>query len=124
MKRRHLIILSVFLLLGVILIIISIYISSQTLRQVTKDEQKPLEHIEREETSAQISLSPAAAVAPKIEAKPAELEFDLEDIPEDYSKEAESKEAEETLISGERKLETQPSLKKLKELKTKRVVIY
>lgn len=133
MKRNY-IILSVFLVLGIIVIIISIYIARQSLREITKEEKKL-----QIQTTAGKPTMPAVPLEQRKEpletkteeGKPEEIEFaDLSQIPDDYIEEIERKGEiqeelpEETVSTEERKLDKQPNLKELKELKSRGVIIY
>lgn len=129
MKKRRLIILSLFLILGTVLIVISAYLSRQTLKEVTGYEQKsPAQSISSGISAPKVAVFGQLKELPQepqeLKAEPPELEVDLQDIPEDYAKDIETKEAKKDSPSAERKLDTQPSLRELKELKTRRAVIY
>lgn len=134
MKRNY-IILSIFLVLGVIIVVL-IYIARQSLREITKEEKK----LQIQATQAkQPTISPRLLekreepleTKPE-EAKPEEPEFaDLSQIPDDYIEEIERKEEvqEQVTEAGavsteERKPNKYPDIKRLKELKSKGVIIY
>lgn len=135
MKKSY-IILSIFLVLGIIVIVISVYIARQSLKEITVDEKK----LQIQTTTAkQPTISPRPLEQRKEplktkteEAEPQEPEFaDLSQIPDDYIEEIERKgesaegpKEEETVLSEEQKSSKYPTIKKLKELKSKGAIIY
>lgn len=153
MKRRYLI-LSLFLTLCLIVISISIYIAKKSLREVslegeklpipaltyqslpfatetgkaemkTQESKSSLEQISKKEISQADELKEIK----KAETEPEEeLEFNLNEVPDEYFnkdiKVIEDKAKEEGASPVERKLNKQPSLQKLNELKTQGVIIY
>lgn len=152
MKRRYLI-LSIFLTLCLIVISISIYIAKQNLKEISLEEKKfpvptvpyqPLPfatETEKAELKTQESKSSVDQISKKeisqtdefkeikkAETEPEEeLEFDLNQIPEKYfskDKDIKDQRQAEEPIPGERKLNKQPNLDKLKELRTNNVIIY
>lgn len=149
MKRRY-VVLFVFLIFCVLAIIVSIYIAKKSLRELslegeklpipdqslpfatetgkaeikTQESKSSLEQISKKETSQRGEFKEIK----KAETEPEEeLEFDLNQIPEKYfskDKDIKDQRQAEEPIPGERKLNKQPSLKKLDELKTQGVIIY
>lgn len=128
MKRYFIIILFAFLALWIVVIIISIYITRQNLRETLEEGKKlPVQ----EEVSAQIPVSPTTteegkefAETKKQEVKSQELEFDIPQIPDEYIKGTQEPPPQEELSAAEGKLNKQPTLNELKELKTRGVIIY
>lgn len=149
MKRRY-VVLFVFLIFCVLAIIVSIYIAKKSLRELslegeklpipdqslpfatetgkaelkTQESKSSLDQISKKEISQTDELKEIK----KAETEPEEeLEFDLNQIPEKYfskDKDIKDQRQAEEPIPGERKLNKQPSLKKLDELKTQGVIIY
>ena len=153
MKRRYLI-LSIFLTLCLIVISISIYIAKQNLKEISLEEKKfpipaltyqslpfatetgkaemktqesksSLEQISKKEISQADELKEIK----KAETEPEEeSEFNLNEVPDEYFnkdiKVIEGKAKEEGTSPVESKLNKQPTLDKLKELKSKNVIIY
>lgn len=126
MKKSHTIFF-IFLGFGLILIIISIFLAQEGLREVTLEKgapgQAPAQNISGQRTI------PPPVLGQQEKAKPESLEFDRPDeISDDYviDKNRESQEAQtqEDSASGGPKLNKQPSWDELKGLKVKGVVIY
>ncbi|MBU3959112.1 MAG: hypothetical protein KKH29_04340 [Candidatus Omnitrophica bacterium] len=129
MKRSH-IILSAFLTLAIVVIIISVYIAKQSLIEITQGEEKlPVPAQEQKDVSLPVSAFPMITEQRKelLETKKQETElptFDLDQIPEEYfNKDIQDKEQIEELSEGERRLNKQPSLRQLKELKVRGMII-
>lgn len=127
MKKEYKVFSLLFILL-LLVILASLYIAKRGLIETPKQP---------EGTEAQkISAYPAAVSTetPSIKAESEEKkieqkakkeeESDLSQISQDTLKEIEKNPPQEETPAGEKKLNTQPSLQKLKELKTKGAVIY
>jgi predicted transcriptional regulator len=137
MKRQYLI-LSLLFILGILIIIISIFVAMQSLKEIPKREKEsqlqtglrqpqvsplPLVNEQREE--------PAKTKEHKI--KPKEEATDLSQIPDSVFEEARRRESPGSAPSlsegkgteeGGPRLNTQPSSRDLRELKSKGAVIY
>lgn len=110
-----------------VIIIFSVYITNQTLKEISPEEKKPqVQNIPPLQTELP-PVAPSPERPPetkKPEEKPKEAEFNLDQIPENQIRDIQDQEEKEALSSGEKKLNKQPTLEKLKELKTKGVIIY
>ncbi len=132
MLKKHYIILSLLLLLTITIIVFSMHITNETLKKVSQGERKtPPQNIAYQSELPSSASGPQGSKETKErQEKPRELEFNLDQIPENYLNEKDEKEGakdmpkEERLSSGEKKLNKQPSLNKLKELRNQRVIIY
>lgn len=136
MKREN-IILSFFLILGLVAII-SIYIAKQGLKEALKKEKEEKEKLQTQSISRQgpgFTGSTRERVRLKEdkeqEARPEEKETDLSQIPDDYNPEKEITGAEieaegpiEASTSEASNLQKQPSASELKQLKAKGAIIY
>ncbi len=128
MKKSHMV-LYIFLTLGIIVIIISIGITKQSLRELVKNNRPKILNASDHLPGAPVATEQQAAPV-KIEkekAEPQELEFDeLDKISDDYVKaqNLENRKKEEESAPNETQLNKQPVWGELKELKAKGVIIY
>lgn len=128
MKKNY-IILCAFLILGIIIIIFSLYITRQSTKLISEEEKKIRSFSVQPPVLAVTPIQKEYVESKKPEERLKRLEFDFKQIPDDYIKEEdvkeiESRESEEATTSGDTKLNKQPNLLELKELKAKGVVIY
>lgn len=120
-----------FLTFCMLAIIVSIYIAKKNLIEISQEK----EELRVSDISRQAFISPPPSSdtgkskeARKAELKPEESEFNLNEVPDEYFnkdiKVIEDKAKEEGASPVESKLNKQPTLDKLKELKSKNVIIY
>lgn len=125
MKRNYMI-LYIFLTLGIIVVIISIYITKENLKFTIKKEGLQMQNIPHPETKTS-----DAAKQQEAGVESQELEFEnLEQFSDDYVRdkiietEKQNQEAAEESTPAKEELSKQPSWQGLKELKSKGAVIY
>ena len=117
---------SFIFLLFLLVILASVYVAKQNL---TKAYQLP-EVAQTQNIATPVQVFPTElrqikteAEEKKLEAKTKETEFDLSRIPDSVLEEAEKNQPQEEGQPSERKLNTQPSLQKMKELRARGLII-
>lgn len=131
MNRRY-IILSIFLIVSLVIVISSLYIAGKNLKEAVVLEEQQAAFLET--TAQPLTFSsrlsePSPQTQVKDDNQPVvqEQEFNLDQIPDSYFDKSEPETEDvssEDISLQEPRLKKYPSLKKLKELKTKGVIIY